>query len=160
MDPHLEAIPRLGSLTTGRLARGNLEDAGREADGAFDAEVLALGALDQVGGDYRIDRIVLFIGGSFRERGGSGPFSRACTLREVRVMRIRWILGPSPNSPFSGLVYDILAREAKRLLESRLLRVAMRVCGVCGLPVLGVVGDIGSVRVRVSVGRWVLGLAL
>jgi len=36
--------------------------------------------------------------------GEDGPFSRAPTLREVRVIRIRWILGPSPNSPFSGLL--------------------------------------------------------
>lgn len=42
-------------------------------------------------------------------------------------MRIRWILGPSPNSPFSGLLYDIVAEKVtKRLLESRLLRVAIR----------------------------------
>lgn len=58
--------------------------------------------------------------------GGGLPFSRAWTLREVRVIRIRWILGPSPNSPFSGLLYDIFAEKVtKRLLESRLLRVAM-----------------------------------
>jgi len=40
------------------------------------------------------------------------------------VIRILWILGPSPNSPFSGLLYDIFAEKVtKRLLESRLLRV-------------------------------------
>lgn len=51
MDPHLIHVPRLGPLTTGRLAGGNLQLLGRQADGALDAEVLALSALDQLGAD-------------------------------------------------------------------------------------------------------------
>lgn len=50
MDAHLKGIPGLGTLTTRGLAGGVLEDLGREADGALDAEVLALGTLDEVGG--------------------------------------------------------------------------------------------------------------
>jgi hypothetical protein len=52
VDSHLEAIPGLGTLTTRGLTGGDLEDAGRETDGALDAELLGLGALDEVGGDY------------------------------------------------------------------------------------------------------------
>lgn len=52
MDSHLEAVPGLGTLTTGGLAGGDLEDLGGEADGSLDAEVLVLGAVDQVRGDY------------------------------------------------------------------------------------------------------------
>jgi len=52
VDSHLEAVPGLGTLTTGGLAGGDLEDLGGEADGSLDAEVLVLGAVDQVRGDY------------------------------------------------------------------------------------------------------------
>lgn len=127
MDSHLKAIPGLGTFTAGGFAGGDFEDTGGETDGALDAEVLGLGTLDQVGGNCRV--IGISIRGFFWEGviGVNSPFSRACTLREVRVMRILWILGPSPNSPFSGLLYDIFAeKETKRLLESRLLRVAIR----------------------------------
>lgn len=121
MNPHLEAIPGLGTFTAGGFTGGNFEDAGGETDGALNAEVLGLGTLDQVGGDCRIS---IAVPGERREQ--NPPFSRACTLREVKVMRILWILGPSPNSPFSGLLYDIFAEKVtKRLLESRLLRVAI-----------------------------------
>jgi hypothetical protein len=34
-------------------------------------------------------------------------FSSDWTLREVRVMRILWTLGPSPKSPFSGFWKDM-----------------------------------------------------
>lgn len=125
MDSHLEAIPGLGTFTAGGFTGGNFEDAGGETDGALDAEVLGLGTLDQVGGDCRIS--IEAPGGEGGREERSSPFSRAWTLREVRVMRILWILGPSPNSPFSGLLYDIFAEKVtKRLLESRLLRVAIR----------------------------------
>ena len=38
---------------THRLASGNLEDFGGETDGAFDAELLVLCAVDQVAADYQ-----------------------------------------------------------------------------------------------------------
>jgi hypothetical protein len=53
VDAHLEAVPGLGTLTTGRLAGGVLEELGGEADGALDAEVTVLGAVDEVRRDWR-----------------------------------------------------------------------------------------------------------
>lgn len=51
MDAHLVAVPGLGTLTTGRLAGGVLEVLGGETDGALDAEVVVLGAVDEVARD-------------------------------------------------------------------------------------------------------------
>ena len=48
MDSHLKHIPRLAPLTTGRLACRHLQALGRQAHGALDAQVLGLGALDQL----------------------------------------------------------------------------------------------------------------
>jgi hypothetical protein len=45
---HLIAIPGLGTLTARSLTGGDLERLGRKADGALDAEVLGLGALNQL----------------------------------------------------------------------------------------------------------------
>ena len=56
VNAHLEAVPSLGTLTTGGLAGGDLQDLGGEADGALDAERLGLGALDEVGGDCSTDQ--------------------------------------------------------------------------------------------------------
>lgn len=50
MDAHLVHVPGLGTLTVGGLAGGDLEGLGGEADGALDAEVLGLGALEELGG--------------------------------------------------------------------------------------------------------------
>lgn len=52
MDTHLEAVPRVCSLTTRRLARRDLERLCRHADGALDLEVLVLGAADEVGAHF------------------------------------------------------------------------------------------------------------
>jgi len=51
VDPHLVGIPRLRTLTARCLARGNLQVLRGQADGALDAEVLALGALNELGAD-------------------------------------------------------------------------------------------------------------
>ena len=51
VDAHLEVVPGLGTLTTGRLAGGVGEDLGGETDGALDAELLVLGSVHQVGAD-------------------------------------------------------------------------------------------------------------
>ena len=48
VDSHLESVPSLGSFTTGCLSGGDLKGLGRETDGAFDAEFLALGTLDEL----------------------------------------------------------------------------------------------------------------
>lgn len=51
VDAHLEAVPGLGALTAGRLARRVLQHLGRQADGAFDAQLLVLAAGDEVAAD-------------------------------------------------------------------------------------------------------------
>lgn len=48
MDPHLVRIPRLATFTARRLPRRHLQALGRQADGALDAEVLGLCALDEL----------------------------------------------------------------------------------------------------------------
>ena len=48
MDAHLICIPGLTPFTTRCLPRGNLQALGWETDGALDAEVLALGTLDEL----------------------------------------------------------------------------------------------------------------
>lgn len=51
MDLHLEAVPGLGTFTTGGLTGGDLEDLGGETDGALDDELLVLGTVDKVSAD-------------------------------------------------------------------------------------------------------------
>ena len=48
VDLHLEHVPGLGALTTRSLAGGDLKVLGRQTDGALDAQLLALGALDEL----------------------------------------------------------------------------------------------------------------
>ena len=55
MDAHLVAVPSLGTLTARGLAGGDLEGLGRQADGALNAKVLALGALEDLGADLLED---------------------------------------------------------------------------------------------------------
>lgn len=55
VDAHLEAVPGLGALTAGGLAGGDLERLGGQADGALCAEVLVLGAVDDLGADLLED---------------------------------------------------------------------------------------------------------
>jgi hypothetical protein len=55
VDAHLEAVPGLGTLTARGLAGGDLEGLGGQADGALDAEVLVLAALDDLGADLLED---------------------------------------------------------------------------------------------------------
>ena len=79
VDPHLESVPSLGTLTTGtalreqeidggqrlsrdevklggsrysRLPGGDLQVLGGQPDGSLDSEVLVLGPVDEVGRDY------------------------------------------------------------------------------------------------------------
>lgn len=83
VDSHLEAIPGLGTLTTGGLTGGDLEDAGRETDGALDAELLGLGTLDEVGGDYDIPICSLISSCSlFRQFSWGGVGDEKRTLLE------------------------------------------------------------------------------
>jgi hypothetical protein len=48
VDSHLEHIPGLGTLTARGLTGGDLQGLGGETDGALDAEVLGLGAVDEL----------------------------------------------------------------------------------------------------------------
>lgn len=48
VDAHLIGVPGLGTLTARGLAGGDLEVLGGETDGALDAEVLVLGAVDEL----------------------------------------------------------------------------------------------------------------
>lgn len=48
VDAHLEVVPGLGTLTTGRLTGGVGKDLGGETDGALDAELLVLGSVHKV----------------------------------------------------------------------------------------------------------------
>lgn len=52
VDPHLERVPRLAALPAGRLARRHLKALGRQPHGALDAQVLGLGALEQLSADF------------------------------------------------------------------------------------------------------------
>jgi hypothetical protein len=47
-SPHLVSVPGLGALTARGLAGGDLEVLGGHADGALDAQVLGLGAVDEL----------------------------------------------------------------------------------------------------------------
>lgn len=51
VDAHLVGVPSLGTLTVGGLTRGDLEDLGRQTDGATGSEVLLLRTGQDVLGD-------------------------------------------------------------------------------------------------------------
>jgi len=52
MNTHLIHIPSLGAFTTRCLTGSDLEDFGRETDGALDAELLGFGTLEEFGADF------------------------------------------------------------------------------------------------------------
>jgi len=89
MDPHLESIPSLGSLTTGRLPGGDLQGLGWEADRAFDSEVLGLGTLDELLADF-------LEGGDFSAGQGDADFVGFRALAEIFLFVVghldRWII--------------------------------------------------------------------
>ena len=51
VDAHLEAVPGVGTLTTGGLTGGDAKDLGGHADGAGNVELLVEGSLLEVGAD-------------------------------------------------------------------------------------------------------------
>ena len=51
VDPHLEPVPGLGTLSTRGLPGGDPQGLGGHPDGALGLEVLLLGALDEVVAD-------------------------------------------------------------------------------------------------------------
>ena len=48
VDSHLEAIPGLGTLSTGSLTGGDAENLGGHTYGSLNLQVLLLGSLDQI----------------------------------------------------------------------------------------------------------------
>ena len=53
VDPHLEAIPGLGSLSTRRLTGGDTQDLGGHAHGSLHLQLLLLSSADQVSADCK-----------------------------------------------------------------------------------------------------------
>ena len=89
MDAHLVAVPGLGTLTARGLAGGDLEGLGGQADGALDAQVLALGALDDLGADLLEDVDLA---------GGQGDTDLVGLLLRASVTRL-WRFWVSPRHP-------------------------------------------------------------
>jgi hypothetical protein len=52
VNSHLEGIPSLGAFTARRLSSGDLQTFGGKTNGAFDAEILRLGAVDKFLADF------------------------------------------------------------------------------------------------------------
>lgn len=52
VNAHLVHIPCLGTLTARGLTSGDLEDFGRETNGALNAELLGFGTLEELGADF------------------------------------------------------------------------------------------------------------
>jgi len=51
VDPHLESVPGLGTLTTRSLTGGDAENLGGHTDGSLDLQLLLLGSPDEVAAD-------------------------------------------------------------------------------------------------------------
>jgi len=51
VDPHLEAIPGLGTFTARGLPGGDAESLGGHANGSLDLQLLLLGAADELAAD-------------------------------------------------------------------------------------------------------------
>jgi hypothetical protein len=131
VDSHLKHVPGLGTLTTGGLAGSNLEVLGGEADGALDAEVLALGALDQLGADLLEGRDFL---------GGEGDADLVDLLLEDEGLVVCFGVCGGDRSTYGTLaelllgllvrhLEDVCARGLKSLWFSRRGRVSFA-CGV------------------------------
>jgi hypothetical protein len=106
---HLVRVPRLRSLSARRLARGDLQLLGGQADRALDAQVLGLGAVDQLLADF-LEGLDVY--GCVRICGGRRVRGKVLLL--VRVMRILWTLGPSPKSAMRVTFYSVTLRAGAR----------------------------------------------
>lgn len=89
MDAHLVAVPGLGTLTARGLAGGDLEGLGGQADGALDAQVLALGALDQLGADL-LEGLDLAGGQGDADLVGLLFCGRSCVLAFATELLVMW----------------------------------------------------------------------
>lgn len=79
VDAQFVAIPGLGTLAARRLSGGDLEGLGGQADRTLDAEVLALGTLDELGAD-------LFEGGHLARGEGDADLVRLGRLAGVLLV--------------------------------------------------------------------------
>lgn len=123
VDAHLVQVPGLGTLTARGLTGGDLEVLGGQADGALDGEVLALGALDQLGADLLeglhlargqgdADLVGLLYGGERRmvsqQSIAAAWYCLSRQRRGVRKGSTWWArrkrTGASKSPPFSGLL--------------------------------------------------------
>lgn len=82
VDAHLEAIPGLRTLTARRLARGDAQHLVRHADRSLDAQLLLLGARDQIGAHLLQRRDVL----------GRQRDADAVHLRHIRLGLLQRVL--------------------------------------------------------------------
>lgn len=121
MDAHLVEIPGLGTLTARGLTGGDLEVLGGQADGALDGQVLALGALDQLGADL-LEGLDLaggqgdadLVGLLYNDNKNIGMLAKICSLllrlwNSPRALvgaaqHWDWVerTGASKSPPFSG----------------------------------------------------------
>ncbi len=90
MDSHLESIPGLGTFTTGCLSSGDLEGLGRETDGALDAELLALGTLDELLADL-LERLDF--------AGGQGDADLVSFLFGINISKKFWTKRKEVDKP-------------------------------------------------------------
>lgn len=109
VDPHLVHVPGLRTLTARRFACGNLQALGRQTHGALDAELLGLGAVNEL--------LANFLQGCDFARGqgdadlvGFLAGKRRVSFESVRVATIKMkqcdILGPRQSlSRASGKTY-------------------------------------------------------
>ena len=110
MDAHLVAVPGLGTLTAGGLAGGDLEGLGGQADGALEAQVLALGALDDLGADLLEDLDLA---------GGQGDADLVALLRAGCQSCHATGSVPRSGELEEGRAYGSLALVLLRLLVGR-----------------------------------------
>lgn len=104
VDAHLVAVPGLGTLTTRGLAGGDLEGLGGQTDGALDAQVLALGALDQLGADL-LEGLDLAGGQGDPDLVGLGSLKLSLLGLLVRHLELYWKVTFTTRT-----VYDVAAK--------------------------------------------------
>jgi hypothetical protein len=94
-------------VSTHRLAGGDLEDLGREADGTLDEQLLVLRTVDEVVRDcvpYTVSAAPIP-----GQKISHGHFSRFFTFRLVSVIRILWIFAAGTGAPVASYSFSPLA---------------------------------------------------
>lgn len=113
VDPHLKGIPGLGTLTVRGLSGSDLEALGGEADGTLDAEVLGLGALEELGADL-LEGLDL--------AGGEGDADLVDLLEEEKKFLVSETMRPkrmgeryATSKTYGGLAEVLLALLVRHL---------------------------------------------